>query len=80
MLFRAGGTRKSDGIDGRREPVGEDQFDVDLEDEELLEEVELTTDLIVAASETDERLPQDRIDEILGVPKPRSGDSSNAPT
>ena len=54
----------------------EDQFDVDLEDQELLEEVELTTDLIVAASETDERLPQDRIDEILGVsiPKPRSGD------
>jgi hypothetical protein len=58
------------------EPVAEDQFDVDMEDGELLEEVELTTDLIVAASETDGRLPQDRIDEILGVPipRPRPGD------
>ncbi|MGH3306489.1 MAG: hypothetical protein ACRDOX_02285 [Nocardioides sp.] len=51
----------------------DDEFDVDLEDEELLE-VELTVNLIVAASDTHERFPQHRIDEILGVaiPKPRS--------
>jgi hypothetical protein len=56
--------------------VPEDQFDVNLEDAELLEEVELTTDLIVAATHTDERLSQSRIDEILGVaiPAPRTGD------
>ena len=35
-----------------------DQFDVSLEDSDLLGEVELTTNLIIAASE---------IDEILGV-------------
>ena len=34
-----------------------------------LEEVELTANLIVAASETDERLPRHRIDEISGVPR-----------
>jgi hypothetical protein len=65
--------------DGPREEerVSEDQFDVTLEDAELLEEVELTTDLIIAATETNERLPQSRIDEILGVifiPEPRAGE------
>ena len=33
-----------------------DQFDVSLEDSDLLGEVELTTNLIIAASETDEHL------------------------
>lgn len=50
-----------------------DQFDVTLEDQELLREVELTTNLIIAASETDEHLSLDEIDQILGVvPAPRS--------
>lgn len=44
-----------------------DQFDVSLEDAELLREVELTTNLIIAASESDEPLSSDEIDEILGV-------------
>lgn len=48
-----------------------DQFDVSLEDSDLLGEVELTTNLIIAASETDEHLTADEIDEILGV-EPRS--------
>jgi len=54
----------------------EDQFDVSLEDGELLDEVELTTNLIVAATASDERLSQVDIDEILGlrVPEPRSGE------
>ncbi|MDH2413315.1 hypothetical protein [Nocardioides sp. CER19] len=54
-----------------------DQFDVSLEDAELLREVELTTNLIIAASESDERLSTEEIDEILGVsplPSPRTGD------
>ncbi len=49
-----------------------DQFDVTLEDSDLLGEVELTTNLIIAASESDEHLSADEIDEILGVvPAPR---------
>jgi hypothetical protein len=44
-----------------------DQFDVTLEDDDLLGEVELTTTLMIAASETDEHLSQGEIDQILGV-------------
>jgi len=44
-----------------------DQFDVTLEDSDLLGEVELTTNLIIAASEADERLTDEEIDRILGV-------------
>ena len=43
------------------------QFDVTLEDADLLGEVELTTNLIIAASETDEHLTLAEIDAILGV-------------
>lgn len=44
-----------------------DQFDVTLEDAELLREVELTTNLIVAASESEEHLSSEEIDRILGL-------------
>jgi len=44
-----------------------DQFDVSLEDSELMGEVELTTNLIIAASESDGRLTQEEIDQILGI-------------
>jgi hypothetical protein len=44
-----------------------DQFDVTLEDADLLGEVELTTNLIIAASETDDHLSTAEIDAILGV-------------
>jgi hypothetical protein len=47
-----------------------DQFDVTLEDSDLLGEVELTTNLIIAASESDEPLSEDEIDRILGVAHP----------
>jgi hypothetical protein len=52
-----------------------DQFDVTLEDADLLGEVELTTNLIIAASESDDHLSAADIDRILGVapPQPRSG-------
>jgi hypothetical protein len=48
-------------------PGVHDQFDVTLEDADLLGEVELTTNLIVAASEADEHLSTADIDRILGV-------------
>ena len=52
-----------------------DQFDVTLEDSDLLTEVELTTNLIIAASESDGALTQDEIDVILGVvPAATAGD------
>lgn len=44
-----------------------ERFDAALEDEELMHEVELTTNLIVAASETEGHLSRAEIDEILGV-------------
>jgi len=49
-----------------------DQFDVTLEDSDLLHEVELTTNLIIAASESEGTLSTEQIDAILGVvPAPR---------
>ena len=47
--------------------VMDDQLNVPLEDSELLAEVELTTNLIIAASEADEHLTTAEIDRILGV-------------
>jgi hypothetical protein len=43
-------------------------LDVSLEDTELLTEVDLLTDLIIAAQEARGRLAQARIDEVLRVP------------
>jgi len=52
-----------------------DPFDVRLEDDELLDEVELTANLIVAANQSEARMSPSEIDEILGViPSPRKGD------
>lgn len=52
-----------------------DQFDVTLEDADLLGEVELTTNLIIAASESDDHLSSTEIDKILGIETlPLAGD------
>ncbi len=48
-----------------------DSFDVAVHDAEALAEIEMLTNLIIATSEHEGRLPQDRIDEILGVAPPR---------
>ena len=47
--------------------VMDDQLNVPLEDSELLAEVELTTNLIIAASESDDSLPQAEVDRLLGI-------------
>ena len=45
-----------------------------LEDVELLDEVELTANLIVAANQSDAHMSVSEIDQILGViPRPREG-------
>jgi hypothetical protein len=51
-----------------------DQFDVTLEDPDLLGEVEMTTNLIIAASEAAGPLDQGEIDAILGVAPPERAD------
>ena len=45
----------------------QDQFDITLEDSDLLGEVELTTDLIIAATESDLPLSPAEIDRLLGI-------------
>jgi hypothetical protein len=47
--------------------VMDDQLNVPLEDAELLAEVELTTNLIIAASEADATLSQAEVDRLLGI-------------
>jgi hypothetical protein len=47
--------------------VMDDQLNVPLEDAELLAEVELTTNLIIAASEADATMSQAEVDRLLGV-------------
>lgn len=42
-------------------------LDARLRDDEALSEIELTSDLIIAASSREEHLTQREVDEILGV-------------
>lgn len=49
-----------------------DQFDINLTDDLLLEEVELLTVVITAANATDGRMPPHQIDALLGVDSDRS--------
>ena len=44
-----------------------DHLDVPLEDSALLEEVELISALMIAASEHEEHLDQSQIDDLLGL-------------
>jgi hypothetical protein len=50
-----------------RSSVVDDKLNVPLEDAELLAEVELTTNLIIAASESDAVLSQEQVDQLLGL-------------
>mgnify|MGYP000887309610 CR=1 FL=1 len=46
--------------------MSDSTFDVPLEDPELLDEVEMTTNLMIAASGSED-LSQAQIDEVLGL-------------
>jgi hypothetical protein len=50
-----------------RSSVVDDKLNVPLEDAELLAEVELTTNLIIAASESEATLSQEQVDQLLGL-------------
>lgn len=65
----AGGKICCGGIAGRylEERAVQDQFDITLEDLDLLGEVELTTDMIIAATESDLPLSTAEIDRLLGI-------------
>ena len=45
----------------------DDQFDVSLEDDDLLDEVELTASLMVAANRSERHLTTAEVDAVLGV-------------
>ncbi|MGH3356563.1 MAG: hypothetical protein ACRDOJ_11750 [Nocardioidaceae bacterium] len=45
-----------------------DRLAVEIQDPAVLAEIEMATDLMIAASESESRLPQSVIDRILGVP------------
>ena len=60
-------TAAGGGPDAWTEVCVHDQFDVTLEDGDLLGEVELTTTLIIAASESEDHLSPEEIDRLLGV-------------
>jgi hypothetical protein len=47
------------------------QGDPSLRDEQLQDEIDLVGALVLAASQTDAPLSEERIDEILGVPPER---------
>jgi len=51
--------------------------DPDLHDPDLLEEIELLGELVIAASDSEGVLPADRVDTILGVD--RRGDAATGP-
>lgn len=55
------------------------QFDIRLEDDELLDEVELTANLIVAANQSDAALSTHQIDAILGLQQPTGPPDERAP-
>ena len=61
----------------------DDQFDVSLEDDDLLNEVELTANLMVAANQAERHLTKAEIDEVLGIssriPPRRPGTEQPAP-
>ena len=64
------GSGHSDAAPGGSDGKGHrrvDPFDVHLEDDELLDEVELTANLIVAANQSDTPMSLAEIDRILGV-------------
>jgi len=44
-----------------------DRLDVSVHDEDVLAEIELTSDLMIAASEHEGPLTQEQVDSILGL-------------
>lgn len=56
----------------------DDQFEVSLVDEELMAEVELLTQVIITASESDAPLTLEQIDALLGIARPDADTDADA--
>jgi hypothetical protein len=56
-----------------------DQLDVSLEDLDLLDEVELTTNLIIAASQSPGPISAREVDRLLGVETPPASTAPRVP-
>jgi hypothetical protein len=54
------------------------QQDPSLHDEQLEDEIELVSELVLAASQTEGRLSERAIDEVLGVDDPAAGGEERA--
>ncbi len=52
--------------------------DPDLHDQDLLEEIELLGELVIAASASQGPLPEDSVDQILGVESTKPGPEATA--
>jgi hypothetical protein len=55
------------GISRREDSGVNDRSDVRVHDEDALAEIELTSDLMIAASEQEAPLTQEQVDTILGL-------------
>ena len=64
--------RRQPGAAGSREEERMSMTDPDLHDSDLLDEIELYGELVIAASASDGPLSIDRIDEVLGIDQPES--------
>jgi hypothetical protein len=58
----------------------DDHLDVPLEDSVLMEEVELISTLMIAASEAEGALEQSQIDELLGLDHESTPDAGEPPS
>jgi hypothetical protein len=58
----------------------EEERSGDLLDVALAHEIELVSDLVVAASSSPRHFTPDEVDELLGIPSPVSGTPSEAPS
>jgi hypothetical protein len=56
----------------------DDDFDANLTDEDLVSEIELVSQLVVAATSSDGPLHQDEVDHLLGVDLKEDGSAAES--
>jgi len=56
----------------------DDDFDTNLTDEDLVSEIELVSQLVVAATSSDGPLHQDEVDHLLGVDLKEDGSAAES--
>lgn len=56
----------------------DDEFDANLTDDDLQSEIELISQLVVAATSSDGPLHQDEVDHLLGVDRKADGSAAES--